>query len=383
MLHPRYIPLVLKQIVRHRTRTLLTITGVAIAMFLFIAIQTLQRSVHDATNVAAGDTTLIVYRANRFCPATSRLPEHYGDRIARTESVRGAVPFMITVNNCGASLDVITYRGIPQDQLEGFAANWEVIDGSLEAWHDRSDAAALGERLARRRGFRVGDSFEAAGVTVNVAAIIRSSEPQDQNVAYVQLPFLQQATPSGSPGVVTGFLVRVDDPGQLEAVAGRIDEAFRHDVEPTHTSPEKAFIAQAGADVVNLVGFTHYLGWGCLIAVLALIANAIVLSVQDRIREHAVLQTLGFRRGLIARLILAEGLFVGIIGGLLGTLGAAILVHYGQFTLSNEGLHILVSLDFATLGLGLAIAAGVGVLGGLVPALQAGRREIAPCFRAV
>ncbi|HRP62303.1 MAG TPA: ABC transporter permease [Phycisphaerales bacterium] len=383
MLNPRYIPLVLKQIVRHRTRSLLTIAGVAIAMFLFIAIQTLQRSVHDATSVAAGDTTLIVYRANRFCPATSRLPEHYGQQIARLEGVVSAMPFMITVNNCGASLDVITYRGIPQEQLKFLARNWEVIDGSLDIWHERSDAAALGERLARRRGFKVGDSFEAAGVTVSVAAIIRSTESQDQNVAYVQLPFLQQVTPSGSLGVVTGFAVRVDDPDLLKAIASRIDETFRHDVEPTHTSPEKAFIAQAGADVVNLVGFTHYLGWGCLIAVLALIANAIVLSVQDRIREHAVLQTLGFRSGLIARLILAEGLIVGVIGGLLGTIGAAALVHYGQFTLSNEGLHILVSLDPVTLGLGLAIAAGVGVLAGLVPALQAGRREIATCFRAV
>lgn len=383
MMHPRYVPLVFKQIVRHRTRSMLTIAGVAIAMFLFTAIQTLQRSVHEATNVAAGDTTLIVYRANRFCPATSRLPEHYGPRIERMAGVSSVVPFMITVNNCNASLDVITYRGIPEEHLELLARNWEVVEGSFDGWQQRSDAAVLGERLARRRGFKVGDSFEAAGVTVNVAAIIRSTEAQDQNVAYVQLPFLQQASPSGARGVVTGFAVRVDDPGELESVATVVDDEFRHDVEPTHTSPEKAFIAQAGDDVVSLVGFTHYLGWGCLIAVLALIANAIVLSVQDRIREHAVLQTLGFRSGLIARLILAEGLIVGVVGGALGTVGAAVLVHWGQFTLSNEGLHILVSIDWATLGLGLALAGGVGVVAGLVPALQAGRREIATCFRAV
>jgi hypothetical protein len=110
---------------------------------------------------------------------------------------------------------------------------------------------------------------------------------------------------------VTQFAVRVNDPERLEAVARVIDDEFRHDAEPTQTSPEKAFVAQAGADVVNLVGFTHYLGWGCLIAVLALIANAIVLSVQDRIREHAVLQTLGYRSGLIARMIVAEGLLLG------------------------------------------------------------------------
>jgi len=383
MIHPRYIPLVMKQIVRHRTRTLLTVIGVAVAMFLFIAVQTLQQSVHEATSVAAEDTTLIVFRENRFCPATSRLPEHYAGHIERVEGVASVVPQLIVVNNCGAALDVITYRGIPSEHLATLARNWEVKDGSLDAWHERSDAAVLGERLARRRGFNVGDSFDAAGVTVNVAAIIRSTEPQDQNVAYVDLTFLQQAATHASLGTVTQFAVRVNDPDQLDSIARRIDEQFRHDVEPTQTSPEKAFVAQAGADVVNLVGFTHYLGWGCLIAVLALIANAIVLSVQDRIREHAVLQTLGYRRGLIARLIITEGLCLGVIGGAIGTIGAAMLVHYGRFTLSNEGLHILVSIQPATLVLGLVIAASVGIVAGLVPALRAGRREIATCFRAV
>jgi putative ABC transport system permease protein len=383
MIHPRYIPLVIKQVIRHRTRSMLTIAGVAVAMFVFIAVQTLQHSVREATNVAAGDTTLIVFRANRFCAATSQLPEHYGERIARMDGVAGVVPQLIVVNNCGASLDVITYRGIPPEELPTLTRDWQVIDGSLDDWYARSDAAILGERLARRRGFRVGDSFNSAGVTVSVAAVIRSSEAQDQNVAYVQLPFLQQAAPRAAPGVVTQFVVRVDDPSHLEDVAARIDDEFRHDVEPTQTSPEKAFVAQAGADVVNLVGFTQQLGWGCLLAVLALIGNAIVLSVQDRIREHAVLATLGFRSGLIARLIVLEALTLGLIGGVIGTIGATLFVHYGRFTLSNEGLHIPVTLDPKAVLLGLAFAAGVGVVAGVFPALRAGRREIATCFRAV
>lgn len=383
MIRTRFIPVVLKQIARHRTRTALTVTGVAVAMFLFVSVQTLQRSVHEATSVSDRNTTLIVFRENRFCPATSRLPEQYGERIARMEGVTSVVPQQIVVTACGASLDVITYRGIPADHLETLAESWEVVDGSLEEWHERSDAAVLGESLAKRRGFEVGDSFDAAGITVNVAAIIHSDQPQDQNVAYVDLDFIQQAGARTSPGQVTQFAVKVDDLDMLEEVASKIDETFRHDVEPTTTSPEKAFVAQAGADVVNLVGFTSYLGWGCLAAVLGLIANAIVLSVQDRIREHAVLQTLGYRSGLIARMILAEGLILGLISGVIGTIGSGLLVHYGRFTLSNEGLHIPVSIDAETLALGLVIAGGVGVLAGLVPALRAGRQEIATCFRAV
>lgn len=383
MIAPRFIPVVLKQVWRHRTRSLLTVAGVAVAMFLFIAVQALQKGVHDATSISAADQTLVVYRENRFCPATSRLPEQYGDRIAKIPGVAEVIPMKIVVNNCRAALDVLTYRGVPDNDLAALSKKWTIISGTLDEWKRRTDAAIVGEQLARRRGFRVGDSFDSSGVTANIAAIIRSDEPQDQNVAYVHLPFLQQAAGGGGLGVVTQFNVRVSDPARMDQIAKAIDDEFRSEADPTTTRPEKAFVAQAGHDIVELVGFTKYLGWGCLAAVLALVANAIVLSVQDRIKEHAVLQTLGFRGGLIARLIIAEGIIIGLLGGVIGTAIAAGVVRYGHYSISAEGLSVSVSADAGVILSGLAIAAGVGILAGLVPAWQASRREIAQCFRAV
>lgn len=387
MIAPKFIPVVLKQLVRHRARTALTLAGVAVAMFLFIAVQALQQGVTEATEAAADDTTLVVYRENRFCPATSRLPEFYLERIRKVPGVASAVPMKIVVNNCRASLDVITFRGVPRESIaagSSLTASWTLLSGSLEEWQRRSDSALVGETLAARRGFTVGDSFDSSGVTVTVAGIIRSDEPQDQNVAYVHLEFLQQAAATGGGlGSVTQFTVHVTDPARLEAVATAIDEEFRAEAEPTATRPEKAFVAQAGADIVAIVGFTRWLGWGCLAAVLALVANAIVLSVHDRIREHAVLQTLGFRAGLIARLIVSEGMLLGLVGGALGTALALAVVHFGNFSLSQEGLSITVAASWRVLVTGLVISAGVGIAAGLVPAIRASRREIASCFRAV
>lgn len=383
MLAPRYLPLVVKQLFRNRVRTLLTISGVTVAMFLFIAVQSLQQGVKRVTESAAADTTLIVYRENRFCPATSRIPQYYIDRINKVPGVVSAVPMKIVVNNCRASLDVITFRGIPPDD-SAISSKWTILSGSIDEWRKRSDAALVGEALASRRNFKVGQSFDSSGVTVTIAGIIRSPEAQDQNVAYVHLPFLQQAaTKGGGLGSVTQFTVRVDDPKRLEAIASAIDDQFRIEADPTATRPEKAFVAQAGADIIEIVNFTRYLGWGCLAAVLALVSNAIVLGVQDRIKEHAVLQTLGFKSGLIARMIVCEGMLVGIAGGAIGTAAALALVHYGHFSLSQEGLSINVSASWSVLFTGLLISSGVGIVAGLVPALRAGRREIASCFRAV
>jgi putative ABC transport system permease protein len=182
---------------------------------------------------------------------------------------------------------------------------------------------------------------------------------------------------------VTQFVVKVDDPSRLQQVARAIDEEFAHDSEPTSTSPEKAFVARAAGDVVRIVGFTRWLGWACLAAVLGLVANAIVLAVQDRVREHAVLQTLGYTGGLIAKLVVAEGLLLGLLGGGLGAAAAWAVVHFGRFTLSAEGLSVPMSARAGTVLAGLAVSAALGLLAGLVPAVRAGRREIAGCFRAV
>lgn len=383
MLPPRFIPLVGKQVLRQRTRSLLTIAGVAVAMFLFTAVQAMQAGVTAATEATASDTTLVVYRKDRYCPYTSQMPQSYAQQIGRLPHVAAVVPIKIAVSNCRTSLDVVTFRGVPTEAfIAGFAPAFEIIGGSLSAWESRSDAALLGETLATRRGLKVGDRFEAAGVTVYVAGVMRSPEPQDQNVAYVHLDFLQYASGSRAGGIVTQFNVRVTDPNRLEEVAKAIDAQFATAQEPTHTSAEKAFVARAAADVVEIVGFMRWLGWGCLAAVLALVGNAIVLSVQDRIREHAILQTLGFRGHQIARLIVAEGLLLSIGGAAAGCSLAVAFLSYAALALSVESYSIPVRASPTVFAWGVAIAAALGVLAGLFPAWQASRREIVACFRA-
>jgi len=112
-----------KQVWRNRTRSILTLLGVISGMFLFTTIETIQSSLQEATASTAKDTTLVVYRENRFCPATSRLPEHYQSEIAKVPGVRSVSPIQIVVNNCGTSLDVIVFRGIHRESLSSLLPN--------------------------------------------------------------------------------------------------------------------------------------------------------------------------------------------------------------------------------------------------------------------
>lgn len=382
MLSPKFLPLILKQVLRRRTRSLLTIGGVATAMFLFTVVESIQAGMREATQESAQETTLVVYRENRFCPFTSRLPERYSSQIEAIPGVVSVQPMKVIVNNCRTSLDVVTYRGVVSDLFaKNYASGLKLLSGSIAEWQARGDAALVGETLATRRKLKTGDRFSANGVVVTIAGIFHSEEPQDQNVAYVHLDFLQRAPGVKQLGIVTQFNVKVSDPSKLKEVAEKIDAQFKTDQAPTSTRGEKAFIARAVGDLLELTRFTRWLSIGCVVAVLALVGNAIVLSVQDRVREFAVLQTLGFKSGLVAQLIVAEGVLLSFLGGMLGTAAALLLLKLGSYSLSNEGLSINFQARPELLGVGLLLSMVLGVAAGLVPARQASRTDIVTAFR--
>jgi putative ABC transport system permease protein len=374
---------VFKYIVRHPARSGLTLLGVATAMFLFCAIRAMTSGVERATTATSEDNVLVVYRENRYCPLTSQLPQDYAREIADVPGVSAVIPMRIFVNNCRASLDVVTFRGVPPERFaEGLGQEIEMVAGSLSDWSHRSDAALLGERLASRRGLGVGDRVSIGGITVTVAGIITSPHPQDENVAYTHLDFVQRAA-GNSVGIVTQFNVTVDDPAQMSEVASNIDARFQADQAPTSTSSEKAFTAQAARDLVEIAGFARWLGWGALVAVFALVANAIVLSSQERVRDHAVLQTLGYPSLLIAKLIVVEGVLIALMGGVAGLAAAVGVLAWGSFSFSVEGISVSIEAGVSTVLLGSVLCTLLGVSASLFPAWRAGRLEIASCFRAV
>ncbi|MDF1752987.1 MAG: ABC transporter permease [Verrucomicrobiales bacterium] len=377
----KFFSLALKSLTRNKLRTLLTLLGVAAGMFLYAAVETMQHSLAIATQSNANDTTLVVYRENRFCPSTSRLPEHYGTTIRKIPGVREVIPIQITVNNCGASLDVITFRGIPPEELKQYNPDLRIIEGNYDDFVARTDGALVGKQFAKRRGLKPGDKFEAVGVNVNVTAIIESDSPQDNNVAYVHLPFLQQASRVGL-GIVTQFNVKVESSDQLESVSDAIDETFKADQQPTNTRPEKAFFAETAKQMIELISFTRWLGLGAVAAVLGLVANALLLIVRGRVKETAILQTIGFSRMQISWLVVMEGILIGLLGGVLGVVSAFAFFHFKSFTLGNEGLTLALVPTIDVLAKALTIALALGMLASLYPAWKATSRPLIQTLNA-
>src|SRR5215213_8276577 len=114
----KFAPYVLKSLLRHRARTFLTVSGTAVALFVFAFIGAAQQGLADMTRGKLAERTLIVFQANRFCPSTSRLPEDYAEVLRKMPGVRDAVPIQVHLNNCRASLDLVLFHGLPPEQLK-------------------------------------------------------------------------------------------------------------------------------------------------------------------------------------------------------------------------------------------------------------------------
>lgn len=371
-----------KNTLRNRTRSLLTLLGVASGMFLFTSIETMQHTLHDATVSSAEDTTLVVYRENRFCPATSRLPEHYKSDISQIHGVRSVTPVQIVVNNCGTSLDVVVFRGVPSDTFNDQTSGIRLLNGTIENWQKREDASLIGKNLANRRNLKVGDRFDAAGITVFVAGIVETLDDraQDDNVAFVHLSFLQQASRIGL-GIVTQFNVKVIDPSMLKKVASKIDKRFSTDIEPTSTQPEKAFFANTAMELIELIRFSRWIGLACVIAVVALVANTILLTVNGKISEHAVLKTLGYSKLSIGWMVLSESIFLSFVGGTIGIVCAFCFLNFQSISIGNEGLVLAFLPTQGVLIGGVLATVGLGLVAGVYPAWKAGKSSISESLK--
>jgi putative ABC transport system permease protein len=376
----KFAPYVLKSLWRHRSRTMLTVSGSAVALFVFCFVGSVQRGLSRLTEDQEALRTLIVFQENRFCPTSSKLPEDYVRTAAKLPGVKDVVPIKVFTNNCRASLDVVVFNGMPPEQLRS-SRNLKLLSGSWGEFDSRTDAAVVGAAVAQRRQLKVGQRFTIGEVTVSIVGIFRSSVSAEDNYIYTHLDFLQRARGQSSVGTVTQLEVHLYDSADPDQVAAAIDAQFHNGPIATSTRSKGVFQRDTLSDLAELIGFAHWLGYACVGLVLALVATTTVMAVQDRIKEHAVLQTLGLRPGRIFRLVLAESVLQSTAGGLLG-IGAGLgLLAWGGFAVGAEGVTIAFnpSLDLAISGAVVSLV--VGVLAGLAPGWQAARTQIVTALR--
>lgn len=376
----KFAPYILKGLWRHRGRTVLTVSGSAVALFVYCFVGAVQQGLERLTKSQEAERTLVVFQENRFCPASSKLPEDYARTASKISGVADVVPIKVFTNNCRASLDVVVFNGMPPKQLRS-ARKLELQSGSWADFDGRTDAAVVGQAVATRRKLAPGQKFTIGDVTVSIVGTFKSNVPAEDNFLYTHLDFLQRARGKSSVGTVTQLEVHLTPEADPDAVAREIDAAFRNGPVATTTRSKGVFQRDTLSDLAELIGFAHYLGYACVGLVLALVATTTVMAVQDRIKEHAVLQTLGLRPGRIFRLVLVESVLQSIAGGVLGIGGGILLLYLGGFAVGAEGVTISFQPSWEIAAMGALVSIVVGILAGVIPGWQASQTEIVKALR--
>lgn len=377
----KFLPYIVKGLVRHRARTVTTMLGAAVGLFVFCCVAAIQGGLAQLTDGEEGNRRLIVFQENRFCPSTSRLPTDYVRTIAKVDGIDEVLPIQVYTNNCRASLDVVVFNGLPGDKLQA-ARPLRLIEGDWPAFAARTDAALVGRQLARRRRLQVGKTFSVGEVTVYVAGIFGSENASEENLAYTHLDFLQRARGPAGVGFCTQLEVGLAPNADPERVAASIDETLHSGPVGTTTRRKGAFQASTLADLIDLVRFSHWLAYASVALVLSLVGTTTLMAVEDRRLEQAILQTLGFRPMRVARFVLAESLLQCTIGGIAGTVIAVAGLAWGGWSIGAEGVTIAFRPTIAMAVQGLMISIATGLLAGIVPALRAAQVDIVEALQS-
>lgn len=378
----KLIVYIIKTLWGHRARTMLTVAGSAVALFVFCFIQSIQEGMNDLKQRQEARGSLIVFQANKFCPATSHLPQDYDQQISRFAGVKDVIPIQVFTNNCRASLDVVVFYGVPPKKLRS-ARDFEFVTGNWNEFETHQDAAIVGQAVASRRKIKVGDKFSIGDLSVNVAGIYHSENPAEENYIYSHLEFLQRRQGVNLVGTVTQLEVILAPGTDPTQVSTAIDERYRKGPVETNTRAKGVFQAKSLGDLSQLIEMAHYLGLACVGLVLALVATTTLMSVEDRIQEHAVLRTLGFSGFKVFALVLAESTLLSVAGGILGVGTALLILKLSSLSVGAEAVTVAFIPSLHLAWVGMLLACVTGICAGIIPASYASRAEIVPALRNV
>ncbi len=369
----RLLTYVRRTVVRARTRTLLTVLGTALALGLFAFVWALERGV-ERLSEAADQPVLVVFQSSRFCPLTSDLPVRYAQEIAGMPEVATVLPTLLFINSCRANLDLVTLHGVPSDLLTEIH-DFELLDGDVESWKANPRGALVGQRLAERRGLKVGERVQLSNVDVRIDGIIHSEAAGIDNLAFVQLDQLQNARKKR--GLATQLMVKLKPGADPLAVATAIDERYKDERQATDTKTMQAFVQGAVGEVGEVVDFARLLGYLAVAVVVLILGNTVSISAQTRAVELGVLETVGVGRGMLGGLVLVESVFLGLLGGVLGIGAVAAWLQFSPQTLGVEGWGIDIAPDASLAVAGAIVALAVGVIASIGPVVQTLRRPLA------
>src|SRR5579884_2962675 len=372
-----YLPLILRNGLRNRRRSILTVLSIA-ASFCLLGVLMAMYKLFFLTP-ATPDQALRLVTRNRIS-FTNPVPLSYERQIRSVPGVRELTVYDFfggTYKDARDAKNTFARFAIEPDKLFIVHPEYQIDPQAKKEFIHRRDSCIIGKPLAERLGLKVGDRITLVGdifpVTLNLVLVGIYDSVIDNQALFFSYDYLNEAFHGRLDSVIM-YLILADSPQSVAPVAHAIDATFRNSTAQTKTETEKGMQLSFLAYIGNVKLFLLAVCASLTGTVLLVSANTMAMSVRERVAEVGILKTLGFTRDVILWMILGESMLIAMIGGAMGFGLAQVVVGLlrnapSRVLLNLTRLGITPSIALA----GVVLAALVGLVSSAIPAWTASR----------
>ncbi|MEO8218052.1 MAG: FtsX-like permease family protein [Acidobacteriota bacterium] len=381
----RFLPILLSNFKRHKVRTLLTVLSLVIAFVLFGYLAAIRKAFQMGVDVVGADRLVTRHKVSII----QLLPASYQARIAQ-------IPGVVTV------MSQTWFGGIYQDPKNFFAQlpvvpdefvkiypEYKVDPAQFEAWKKTRTGVIVGDASMKRFGWKLGQRIPLQATIwpgkkgrtweFDIVGTYHIEKKGGDNTGFFfRYDYFDENRTYGK-GTVGWYVLRVADPSQSAAIAKKIDATFANSPAETKTETEGAFVKGWADQVGNIGAIVRAILTAVFFTILLVAGNTMAQAVRERTHELAVLKAVGFTDGEVLALVLSESTLIAVVGGGLGLLVGWLAVMAGDPT---KGALPIFYYPIPDLIQGIALVFIVGLLAGLLPALQAMRLNTASALRS-
>src|ERR1700689_1924003 len=376
---------VVRNAFRNKRRSLLTMLSISFSLLLLTMMMSIWRTFYIDQGPPNATKTMIT--RDRVSLAFF-LPAYYRDKIRTIPGVVAVAPMTYFGNVYKDDRATNSFAQVVTDPDEYLkvAPDKIVPPDQLLAWQRDRTGAMVDIELAKKFGWKIGDHLvlQSPYFPVHPEVTIRAIYTVDPPVhaLYFNTKYLEESV-DWFKGQAGWYATQVATPGDVAPVSKAIDEMFRNAPQRTKTESQQAFRLSFVSSLGNVKAFILTICGAVVFAILLVSANTMAMSIRARAREVAVLKTLGFTRRRVLSLFVSEAIALSVAGGMLGVLGATLLIRWLTHSPVAIGVPAGMRVTLPTMLAALSVAAMVGFVSGCLPAYNASRPNFVEGLRHI
>src|SRR5215813_2174780 len=356
----KFAKLVLKNILRNKRRTVLTISSLVVSLFLIITLATI---LTEFTRGSESSNPLRLVTRHAVSLGFT-LPVSQRDRIATVPGVKAVMPFSWFGGIYKDERNFFANFAVDARQLREVMTELKMSEPEWQAFINDRQGAIVGAKLVKLYGFSPGQriTLKSPIYDRSVEFIIRGvCSGGDEKTLFFHHEYINELVPQWAKDQVSTFSILANSADDVPRIAQAVDSIFLNTDAPTKTESERDFAISFETMMGGVKQFMYGIIAAITFSLLLVMGNTMAMTVRERTREVGLLKALGFQRGTIAGLFVSEALLVTTIGALIG-IGGAILI----FRSVDLSLYVPNFQSFIPTGQTLLIAFIISILVGLV-----------------